>query len=72
PRAHGTGHDLAGVGPHADVTVLVTSDICGEGERLPRHARADADLAALHRQIEAERVRAPTEFRAGVSEALGL
>ncbi|MFN8158324.1 MAG: 3-methyl-2-oxobutanoate hydroxymethyltransferase [Candidatus Nanopelagicales bacterium] len=56
-----------GSGPHADVLFLFTSDICGESERLPRHARRYADLAALQRQIDAERVRALTEFRADVA-----
>ncbi|MGD9955280.1 MAG: 3-methyl-2-oxobutanoate hydroxymethyltransferase [Candidatus Nanopelagicales bacterium] len=56
-----------GSGPHADVQFLFTSDICGESERKPRHARAYADLAALQRQIDAERVRALTEFRADVA-----
>ena len=56
-----------GSGPHADVQFLFTSDICGESDRLPRHARAYADLAAMHRQIEAERVRALTEFRSDVA-----
>ena len=56
-----------GSGPHADVQFLFTNDICGESERRPRHARAYADLASLYRQIEAERVRALTEFRADVS-----
>jgi len=55
-----------GSGPHADVMFLFTNDICGESERLPRHARAYADLASLHRQVEAERVRALTAFRADV------
>jgi len=58
-----------GSGPHADVQFLFTSDICGESERRPRHARAYADLAALHRQIDAERLRALTEFRADVEAA---
>lgn len=56
-----------GSGPHADVQFLFTSDICGESERLPRHARAYADLAALQRQIETTRVRALTDFRADVA-----
>jgi len=56
-----------GSGPHADVMFLFTSDICGESERRPRHARAYADLASLHRRIESERVRALTEFRADVA-----
>ena len=57
-----------GSGPHADVQFLFTSDICGESERLPRHARAYADLAALHRQIEETRVRALTAFRDDVAQ----
>jgi 3-methyl-2-oxobutanoate hydroxymethyltransferase len=56
-----------GSGPHADVLFLFTSDICGESERLPRHARRYADLASLQRQLDAERVRALTEFRADVA-----
>ncbi len=56
-----------GSGPHADVQFLFTSDICGESERIPRHARAYADLAALHRQIDETRVRALTAFRDDVA-----
>jgi 3-methyl-2-oxobutanoate hydroxymethyltransferase len=56
-----------GSGPHADVQFLFQNDICGESERTPRHARRYADLAALQRQIDAERVRALTEFRADVA-----
>ena len=56
-----------GSGPHADVQFVFTSDLCGESGRKPRHARAYADLASLQRQIEAERVRALTEFRADVA-----
>jgi 3-methyl-2-oxobutanoate hydroxymethyltransferase len=48
------------------VQFLFTSDICGESDRRPRHARAYADLASLHRHIEVERVRALTEFRADI------
>lgn len=56
-----------GSGPDADVLFLFSSDICGEGTRMPRHARAYADLAALHAQIVEERVRALTAFRADVA-----
>jgi 3-methyl-2-oxobutanoate hydroxymethyltransferase len=56
-----------GSGPDANVMFLFTSDICGESERKPRHARAYADLAALHKQISAERVKALTAFRADVA-----
>lgn len=56
-----------GSGPAADVMFLFQSDICGESERLPRHARAYGDLASLHAQMAAERVRALTAFRADVA-----
>ncbi len=55
-----------GSGRHADVIFLFTTDICGEG-RVPRHARAYADLAALHAEIARERVRALSEYRADVA-----
>ena len=56
-----------GSGPGADVMFLFTSDICGERDRKPRHARAYADLASLHAQIVTERVRALSAFRADVA-----
>ena len=55
-----------GSGPHADVVFLFQSDICGEG-RVPRHARRYADLEAMYAQIDAERRRALSEFRADVA-----
>ena len=56
-----------GSGPDANVMFLFQSDVCGESDRKPRHARAYGDLAALHKQIAAERVRALTAFRADVT-----
>ncbi|MFT6293487.1 MAG: 3-methyl-2-oxobutanoate hydroxymethyltransferase [Ilumatobacter sp.] len=56
-----------GSGPHADVMFLFTSDICGEGDRLPRHARAYGDLASLQQQIVDERIRSLTAFRHDVA-----
>jgi 3-methyl-2-oxobutanoate hydroxymethyltransferase len=56
-----------GSGESADVIFLFTSDICGESPALPRHARAFADLAALHRQVRSERGRALGAFRAAVA-----
>jgi 3-methyl-2-oxobutanoate hydroxymethyltransferase len=55
-----------GSGPEANVIFLFTSDICGEG-RVPRHARAYADLASLHARIAEERVRALTAYRVDVA-----
>ena len=56
-----------GSGPHADIQFLFQNDICGESERKPRHARAYADLAALQREMDAERLRGLAEFRADVA-----
>ncbi len=56
-----------GSGPAADVMFLFTSDICGEGGRVPRHARAYGNLAALQAQIVEERISALSGFRADVA-----
>lgn len=56
-----------GSGPDADVIFLFSSDVCGESERVPRHARAYGDVASLHRQIADERLRALRAFRADVA-----
>ena len=56
-----------GSGPDADVMFLFTSDICGESSRLPRHARAYCDLAAMQAKINEERVHALTAFRADIA-----
>jgi 3-methyl-2-oxobutanoate hydroxymethyltransferase len=55
-----------GSGRDADVVFLFQSDICGESERVPRHARAYGDVASLQRRIADERVRALSAFRADV------
>ena len=56
-----------GSGRYADVMFLFMSDICGESERLPRHARAYGDLASLHAQVAEARVEALTAYRADVT-----
>jgi 3-methyl-2-oxobutanoate hydroxymethyltransferase len=55
-----------GSGRYADVMFLFMSDICGESARIPRHARAYGDLAALHAQVRDARVEALTAYRADV------
>lgn len=55
-----------GSGPDADILGLFTTDICGEGEHIPRHARVYADLNALYAKIAEEKARALAEFRADV------
>lgn len=52
-----------GSGPAADVMFLFTSDITGESDRLPRHARAWGNLAALHKAVRDARVAALSGFR---------
>lgn len=56
-----------GSGPDADVVFLFGSDICGEGQRVPRHARTYGDLAALYRLIEDERAASLSAFRGDVA-----
>jgi 3-methyl-2-oxobutanoate hydroxymethyltransferase len=55
-----------GSGAGGDVQFLFTTDICGESARLPRHARAWADVGGLRRRIDEERRRALAAFRAEV------
>lgn len=52
-----------GSGPGAEVLFLFTSDICGETDQAPRHARRYGDLARLYRQVEEERKAALMAFR---------
>jgi 3-methyl-2-oxobutanoate hydroxymethyltransferase len=55
-----------GSGPSADVMFLFSNDICGESPRVPRHARAYGNVAALQQQIAEERVKALSAFKADV------
>lgn len=55
-----------GSGRNADVMFLFTSDICGQGEHIPRHARAYGDLPALEAQVREARISALTAYRADV------
>lgn len=55
-----------GSGPHADVLFLFTSDLCGDGDHIPRHARVYADFNTIRAHMTQERVRALTAFRADV------
>lgn len=55
-----------GSGPHSNVQFLFMSDICGESERIPRHARTYADLEPLHQQVRDARTQALRDFRADV------
>ncbi|BCH05384.1 3-methyl-2-oxobutanoate hydroxymethyltransferase (plasmid) [Mesorhizobium sp. 131-2-5] len=52
-----------GSGPDADALFLFTEDICGEAERLPRHAKAYGNLHKLKKRVQEERVRALRAFR---------
>ena len=42
------------------------NDICGESERVPRHARPYADLQSMHRQVHDARIDALRGFRRDV------
>lgn len=56
-----------GSGLEADIMFLFSSDICGESERLPRHARAYGNIATLRQQIVDEREKALSAYRADVA-----
>ncbi len=55
-----------GSGRFADVVFLFMSDICGESDRVPRHARVYGDLPALRAKVQAGRVDALSRYRADV------
>ncbi len=55
-----------GSGRFADVVFLFMSDICGESDRVPRHARVYGDLPALHAKVQEGRVDALSRYRADV------
>lgn len=55
-----------GSGSDADVLFLFTSDLTGDGDPIPRHARAYADFNSIRAQIDDERRRALSEFRSDV------
>ena len=56
-----------GSGGDADIIGLFMSDVCGEHENIPRHARVYADLLSMQNKIQQERTRAMTEFRSDVA-----
>ena len=56
-----------GSGKAGDIACLFMSDICGESENPPKHARAFGDVRRLHRQVHSERVAAMKAFRAAVA-----
>ena len=58
-----------GSGADADVVFLFANDICGEQDRVPRHARKYGDLAALAAEMQRQRIAALTDFRADVASA---
>lgn len=55
-----------GSGRDADVMFLFTSDICGEGDHIPRHARTYGDLPSLHAKVRDARVAALSAYRSDV------
>ncbi len=55
-----------GSGAQADVIFLFMSDLTGDTEDPPRHARAWADLRSLRQQMDAERLKALQGYRSDV------
>lgn len=52
-----------GSGPDGDVSFLFMGDLCGETKDPPRHARAFANLGAMHEAIHAARIDALLAFK---------
>ncbi len=57
-----------GSGPSAEVMFLFSEDICGETDKVPRHARRYGDLARLHKQMDEERRAALSAFRSDIRQ----
>ena len=55
-----------GSGPGGDIDYLFQSDVCGETESRPRHARAFANLRAMQQAMDEERVRALRAYKTSV------
>lgn len=55
-----------GSGPGGDIDYMFQSDICGETETRPRHARAFANLLTMYKDIEEERIRALAAYKDSV------
>ena len=51
-----------GSGKKADVMYLFMNDICGESEKIPRHAKAYTNLKKMRDNLEIERVKALRAF----------
>lgn len=51
-----------GSGIDANIIGQFTSDTCGDGEHIPRHARAYANLHAMRQKIEEEKAKALSAF----------
>jgi 3-methyl-2-oxobutanoate hydroxymethyltransferase len=56
-----------GSGAGADVIFMFTPDICGEGEKPPRHAKAFVDLKPFHKAVTDERIRGLRAYKDAVA-----
>ena len=57
-----------GAGSAGDIILSYMSDLCGETENPPRHARAFGDVGSLRKALAAERLKALGEYRAAVMD----
>lgn len=57
-----------GSGSGGDIDYLFQADITGQTKSRPRHGRAFADLYAMQKAMDAERVRALAAFKASVAD----
>lgn len=55
-----------GAGSSGDIVLSYMSDLCGDTENPPRHAKAYGDVRAIRKQLAAERLKALSRYRAAV------
>ncbi len=57
-----------GAGSSGDIILSYMSDLCGDTEHPPRHAKAFGDLRSIRKKLESERLKALAAYRAAVMD----
>ena len=57
-----------GAGSHGDIILSYMSDLCGDTENPPRHAKAFGDLKSIRKQLANERLKALARYRTAVMD----
>jgi len=57
-----------GAGSSGDIILSYMSDLCGDTEHAPRHAKAFGDVGSIRKQLAAERLKALGNYRTAVMD----